>query len=92
MRLTGLLRRSIERRQRGLVCRDAVGLMTAYLEGALSAGDRTRFEAHLARCTACTAYLDQMRVSVAALGLEPDEVPDTVLDELVELFRRCHAS
>ena len=67
--------------------------MTEYLEDALSAGDRARFEAHLVLCTACNAYLDHMRVTVAALGhIEPDELPDTVLAELVELYRRLRAS
>lgn len=67
--------------------------MTEYLDDALSGGDRARFEAHLVRCAACTAYLGQMRASVAALGhLEPDELPDAVLDELVELYRRFRAS
>ena len=92
MRLARPLRRSLERRHRVVVCQRAVALMTEYLEDALSAGDRARLEAHLVRCTACNAYLDHMRVTVAVLGhLEPDELPDRVLDELVELYRRVRA-
>ena len=34
--------------RRGLVCRQAVELVTDYLEGSLSARARRRFEAHLA--------------------------------------------
>ncbi len=76
-----------------MVCRDAVTLMTDYLEGALRADERRRYEAHLLSCVACTAYLSEMRAAVAVLGqLEPDDLPDAVLDELVELYRRVSAS
>ena len=74
------------------MCRDAVELMTDYLEGALSPDDRARFEAHLVNCAACTAYLDQMRAAVATLGeLRVEDLPDEVIDELVDLYRRHRA-
>ena len=38
-------------------CREVVELMTDYLEGALSAIDRHRFEEHIAGCDGCRAYL-----------------------------------
>ena len=42
--------------QRGdLVCRQAVELVTGYLEGSLSRPSRKRFERHLAVCPHCTA-------------------------------------
>jgi anti-sigma factor RsiW len=67
--------------------------MTEYLEGALGAAERRRHEAHLLGCLACTAYLSQMRATVALLGrLEPDDLPAAVLEELVELYRRVTAS
>ena len=48
--------------QRGdLVCRQAVELVTGYLEGSLSRPSRKRFERHLAVCPHCTAYLEQAR-------------------------------
>ena len=74
------------------MCRDAVELMTDYLEGALSHADHARFEAHLVHCDACTAYLDQMRATVATLGhLRVDDLPDEVVDEPVDLYRRHRA-
>ena len=80
-------------RRRALVCRDAVELMTDYLEGALAPADRARFERHLAGCTACSLYLDQMRAMVEALGrLEPEALPAAVLDELVGLYRRVRGA
>ena len=43
--------------RRDLVCRQAVELVTDYLEGTLSGRARRRFEAHLAACPHCTEYL-----------------------------------
>lgn len=78
------------RRRRGaLVCRQAVELMTAYLDGALDGPDRDRLEEHLAGCPHCSEYLAQIRVTVDALGYaEPDELSSVALDELVGLYRR----
>ena len=42
------------RRRRALVCREAVALMTAYLDGELVDRDRARLEAHLADCPHCS--------------------------------------
>ena len=63
--------------------------MTDYLEGALEEPEHRRFEAHLAGCTSCTAYLDQMRLMIEVLGrLEPERLPAAVVDELVALYQR----
>ena len=76
-----------------MTCRHATELMTDYLEGALRGADRTRFEAHLADCHGCTAYLAQMRATIATVGLlDADELPPDVLDELVGLYRRYRSS
>ena len=80
------------RQRRALVCREAVALMTAYLEGSLDARDRDRLEAHLAGCPHCSEYLAQLRITVDALGrAEPDALPDQVVDEFVVLYRRWRA-
>ena len=72
-----------------LVCREAVELMSDYLEGSLSRRDRKRLERHLADCDACTAYLEQLRVTIAASGrVEPDDLDPEVLEGLVDLFRQ----
>lgn len=77
------------RHRRELVCRDAVALMTAYLEGALGDRDRSRLEAHLADCPHCTEHLAQLRVTIDALGhVEIDQLPDAAIDDLVGLYRR----
>jgi anti-sigma factor RsiW len=72
-----------------LVCRQAVELMSDYLDGALSRRDRRRLEAHLALCDACTAYLEQLRVTIAASGVvRVDDLSPEVLESLTELFER----
>jgi anti-sigma factor RsiW len=80
------------RRRPELVCREAVELVTDYLEGALERRDRVRFEAHLAGCPHCTEYLAQMRRTLDALGrIEPEALEPEVQDELVALFSRWQA-
>jgi anti-sigma factor RsiW len=72
-----------------LVCQQAVELMSDYLDGALSRRDRRRLSAHLALCDACTAYLEQLRVTIAASGVvSVDDLPPEVLQTLTELFER----
>jgi anti-sigma factor RsiW len=71
-----------------LACKELVELVTDYLEERLSAPDRARFEAHLAGCGGCRAYLDQMRQTIRALGRLPAESIDpTARDRLLSAFR-----
>jgi predicted anti-sigma-YlaC factor YlaD len=84
--------RSWRRRRRALVCQQAVELVTDYLEGTLASRERSRFEAHLAGCPHCRAYLDQMRSTIRTLGrIEPGTVPPAVLDGLVAVYRRMRS-
>ncbi len=76
------------RRRDELVCRQVVELVNDYLEGALGRRDRKRFERHLRSCPNCTAYLEQMRITVAATGrLEPEDLSPEARDEFTRLFR-----
>jgi anti-sigma factor RsiW len=72
-----------------LVCREAVELMSDYLDGDLSRRDRRRLARHLAGCDACEAYLEQLRVTIALSGrVDPDDLAPEVLEGLVDLYRR----
>lgn len=51
-----------------LQCRELVELITDYLEGALPAATRSRFEAHLEECAVCCAYVTDMAVLVERIG------------------------
>jgi anti-sigma factor RsiW len=69
-------------------CEELVGLVTAYLEGALDDPTRARFEDHLRACDGCEAYLQQFRMTVATLGKIPDEELDPAYrDRLLACFR-----
>jgi len=68
--------RVLLRRRDQLVCQQVVELVTDYLDGALSRRDTRRFEGHLRGCPNCTAYLEQMRVTIAETG-----------EEFTDLFR-----
>jgi anti-sigma factor RsiW len=75
-------------RSRGLTCIELVELVTDYLEGNLDADERARVERHLAGCDACTAYIDQMRVTIAVVGrVDVDDIPDAMKAELMHAFR-----
>jgi anti-sigma factor RsiW len=75
--------------KRDLVCQQAVELMTDYLEGSLSRRQRRRLEAHLRACPNCTRYLEQLRLTIAALGeVVPESIEPATRDDLVDLFHR----
>lgn len=72
-----------------VMCRQAVELVTDYLEGALTADERARFEAHLAGCPHCSEYLREIRVTIAAVcRLAPESLSAAARDDLVALYRR----
>jgi anti-sigma factor RsiW len=71
-----------------LPCQELVELVTEYLENRLPDGTRVRFEAHLAQCSGCRTYLEQMRQTLRALGQLPSESIDPAArDRLLEAFR-----
>jgi anti-sigma factor RsiW len=78
---------------RELTCAQLVELVTGYLEDALDADLRLRFEAHLAACPHCVAYLDQVRITVAAAGRLGDEWwPEPAMTaSLLHTFREWHS-
>jgi anti-sigma factor RsiW len=72
-----------------LICQEVVEMVTDYLEGALSRGERRRLEAHLADCPHCTEYLAQIRATIRLTGrLEPADLTPEMRDDLGELYRR----
>ena len=69
-------------------CREMVELVTEYIEGTMSPRLRAIFEAHLSVCPGCTAYLDQMRQTIRALGkLTEETIAPQARDELLKAFR-----
>ena len=71
-----------------LTCREMVELVTDYLEDALPAADRARFELHLGGCEGCGNHLEQMRTTIRVTGtLDEDAFPAGQLDGLIAAFR-----
>jgi hypothetical protein len=69
-------------------CRELVELVTDYLEGVLANAVHTTVAEHLRGCAGCTAYVNQMRATVDALGATPSIVPDAQwCRRLEEAFR-----
>jgi anti-sigma factor RsiW len=69
-------------------CQEVVEIITDYLEGKLSSDDTAIFEAHLALCDGCRWYLDQMRITIAAVGrIEDEGVPAELRDTVLAAFR-----
>ena len=58
---------------RAMACQELVELVTDYFEGVLEPADVAAFDAHIAGCDACTAYLEQMRPTITTLGHLPPE-------------------
>jgi anti-sigma factor RsiW len=71
-----------------IACRELVTLVTEYLEDRLSPADRARFDAHIAGCPHCTAYLLQMRETIRLTGtLREEAIPPEVRDALLAALR-----
>jgi len=72
----------------GVRCDRLVELVTDYLEGALDEAAAADFEAHLAGCPGCDAYVDQMRQTAQQLGhVSLDGLSDAARSLLLDAFR-----
>ena len=80
------------RRRDQLTCKELVELVTDYLEGALPARERRRFDEHISKCPHCTTYLDQMQITIRTVGrLREDSIEPKMRDELLAVFRGWNA-
>ena len=74
-------------------CQELVEVITDYLDDALSATDRARFEAHLGDCDACRDYVDQFRQTISLVGrLEPEQLSPQTSEQLLSAFRDWRGS
>jgi anti-sigma factor RsiW len=70
-----------------MACVELVELVTDYLEGALPPEERRRFDAHIAGCEGCTAYLEQFRETIRLAGvLREDDVSPEARATLLAAF------
>jgi anti-sigma factor RsiW len=71
-----------------LSCQELVELVTDYLEGALPDELQQRFDAHIAHCSGCQTYLEQMRATIRATGtLSIESVSPEAERALLDAFR-----
>ena len=71
-----------------MACQELVEVVTDYLDGTLSAGERRRFERHLKDCEGCRTYLEQMRTTIRLTGrLTQASLSPTMRDRLLRSFR-----
>jgi anti-sigma factor RsiW len=62
-------------RRRAITCRDAVELITAYLDDAVPTRERRTLEQHLSECEHCAEYLSQLEATIVAVGrVDPDQL------------------
>jgi anti-sigma factor RsiW len=72
-----------------IVCRELVELVTPYLEDALPADERALVEQHLASCDGCTAYVQQMRLTIRAIGhVSEDAITSRTREDVLAIFRK----
>ena len=71
-----------------LTCKQLVELVTDYFADALPPAERARFDAHLAGCRGCRAYLAQMQRTIQTLGtLTEEAVSPQAREHLLRAFR-----
>jgi anti-sigma factor RsiW len=82
--------RWVRRRLNGhdMTCKQAVALVTAYLDGALARRERQLFEAHLSECDMCGEHVKQIEVTIAASGrVGGDDLDPQAREDLMNLYR-----
>jgi len=78
-----------------LTCRELIEFLSDYTSGALTPGERARFDEHLAVCPSCVAYLSQYETTVRlGHGAFPDgdapaeEAPPDLIRAVLEARKR----
>jgi anti-sigma factor RsiW len=71
-----------------MACREAVELLTAFLDEVLSPDERSRLVAHLAGCGHCAEHLAQIRAGILLAGrTDPEPLDPASRTALLELYR-----
>ena len=71
-----------------ITCKELVELVTEYLDDRMPAAQRLRFEEHIAFCSPCGVYLEQMRQTIAVAGaLREDDLDQQSRDAMLNVFK-----
>jgi len=72
-----------------LTCREAVALMTAYLDGALGVREHDLLERHLYECPHCSEHLRQIEATILIAGeVRAEDLDPLAREDLMDLYRR----
>jgi anti-sigma factor RsiW len=75
-----------------VTCRDVIEFLSDYYEGALPESERALFDAHLAECPDCVAYLRTyeatIRLEKRACDESPGEMPAGLLQAILAARKR----
>jgi anti-sigma factor RsiW len=76
-----------------IACRELVELVTPYLEGVMPPEERSAVDRHLAACDGCRTYVEQMRLTIRAIGHVSDEaITSRTREEVLAIFRTWRQS
>lgn len=71
-----------------LSCAELVELVNDYLDDAMPAHERIRFDEHLEECDGCRNYLEQMRTTIGLTGhLRVADLSARARADLISAFR-----
>src|SRR5699024_996175 len=74
-------------KQKELVCREVVELVTIYLDESLGEPDRSELQTHLDGCPHCSTYLDQIKATITHVSdLKQYQIEQPVQFELVQVY------
>jgi predicted anti-sigma-YlaC factor YlaD len=77
---------------REITCKELVEIVTDYLEGRMAPDRRVLFEEHVAFCSWCQTYLEQMRETIRLTGaLTEDDLSQDTKETLLDTFRNWKA-
>ena len=72
-----------------MTCREAVALMTAYLDGALGMREHDLLERHLDECPHCSEHLRQIEATILIAGeVRAEDLDPLAREDLMDLYRR----
>lgn len=75
----------------GLTCLEADAFIVGYLDGTLSETHKRKFEAHLAACPLCVAYLQDYQMAIRTTAAASDRLIDYAPLNLVDAIVRAVA-
>ena len=72
-----------------MTCREAVALMTAYLDGALGMREHELLERHLDERPHCSEHLRQIEATILIAGeVRAEDLDPLAREDLMDLYRR----